>query len=99
MWLNALGPGGSEFVPASTPTIDVYPTDSQTTSAVVNDQVHYSITDDKRERRNAQRRASYRKKKDEKIRLLNEKQNVSQPPLGDINNIDQPSGLMPGTGV
>ena len=40
--LNALGCGGSELVTSSTPTCDV-----------VNDQVSYSITDDKRGQRNA----------------------------------------------
>lgn len=99
MCLNALGCGGSELVTSSTPTCDVYPTHSQTTCAVVNDQVSYSITDDKREQRNARRRATYRKKKDDQVKLQNEKQTVSQPPLGDITNINQPSGSMPGKGV
>lgn len=90
VWLNALGRDGSEFVPASTPT-----SDSQTTSAIMNDAEHYNLTDDKREQKNARRRAAYRKKRDEKIKLQNEKQNVSRPPLGDITNIDRPSGSMP----
>ena len=99
MCLNALGCGGSELVTSSTPTCDVYPNHSQTTWSFVNDQVISSLTDDKREQRNARRRATYRKKKDEQVKLQNEKQIISRPPLGDITNIDQPSGSMPGTGV
>ena len=55
--------------------------------------------EEQREQRNARRRATYRKKKDEQVKLQNEKQTVSRPPLGDITNIDQPSVSMPGTGV
>ena len=99
MCLNALGCGGSELVTSSTPTCDVYPTHSETTCAIVNDQVSYSITDDKREQRNARRRATYRKKKDEQVKLQNEKQVVSRPPLDDITSVDQPSHIISGTCV
>lgn len=59
-----------------------------------------NFTDDKREQKNMRRRATYRKKKDEgTTKLQDEIQGVSQPPLGDIMNVDQTSHAISGTGV